>query len=166
MNLKKFQMLILVAIIFLSVTTLSSNAKTFKVSTADELCSAFKTVNPGDSISLAKGVYNSSKGTEFELNRSGNATNPITMYSTSSQTMLTAGKVDSGRALFMSNANHWIIRSIFFIFFHINDFLTKLAKLVVKIYNSRTVEKAYGPSTHRSTFLTASTCTILELVSV
>jgi hypothetical protein len=104
-------MLVLVALILLSATTFFSDAKTFKVSTADELRSAFTTVNPGDSISLAKGVYNSSQGTAFEVNRSGNATNPITMYSTSSQTMLTSGKIDDGRAFFMNNANYWIIKS-------------------------------------------------------
>jgi hypothetical protein len=107
---------VLVSIVFITLVC-TINAKTYKVNTANDLRAAFKTVNPGDSIVLNKGTYNSSGGSSFVINRNGNTTNPILMYSTSSQTMLTAGNINVGKALFLSNADYWIIRSMLILLF-------------------------------------------------
>jgi cystathionine beta-lyase/cystathionine gamma-synthase len=99
-------------IIILASLTKKTDAKVFMVSTSAQLRTAFNTVEPGDNIVLAPGVYNSTGGKVFEITRSGNSTHRIFMNSMGENgqaAILTSGTVLNGRALFLNGASFWTI---------------------------------------------------------
>lgn len=92
--LKKMKIFVLFSIIVLS------RAVEFHVSTTSDLKNALTRVNPGDSITMADGVYEG----PFRITRSGSATNPITLYG-SKQAYI----VSTGYGIHLQ-ANYWILK--------------------------------------------------------
>jgi hypothetical protein len=108
---KQIKLKFFVCFIFLllSVLTYKASAKTFRVSTSSDLRAAFNSVQPGDSILLNEGTYNSSDGRgHFRISKSGTPTQRISMSSVNGGATLSSGGASYG--LYM-NASYWTISS-------------------------------------------------------